>query len=232
MERVKTGIQGLDSILEGGFPHPSSILVAGPTGVGKTVLGLQFLYEGAKKYKEPGFLVKIEGYDTDLQWYAERFNWDIHELQDKGKLIFSSYDPADFEKFDLRTLHSEVVIQLEKIVDSIKAQRVVIDSITPLGLSINDNSRFRTLLYYISKALKEKDCTTLFISERTDKNLTPFGVEQFVADGVLDMDFIETKHQKESQIQSTLVIKKMIATSYPLSRFSVDITDKGMRIIP
>lgn len=226
MERIKTGIPGLDSILEGGFPHPSSILVTGPTGVGKSLLGLQYLYQGAKDYDEPGFMINIEGYETDLEWNMDKFGYDIPALQKKGKLVFSTYDPIDFEKFELRTLHSEIIIQLRKIIDSIGAKRIVFDSITPLGLSVNNPARFRTQLYYISKALKESNCTTLFISEKVGEGLTRFNVEQFVMDGVLDLDF----SVREDTYVQTLMVRKMKATSAPLAKYLMNITEKGIEL--
>ena len=226
MERIKTGIPGLDNLIEGGFPHPSSILVTGPPGAGKTIFGLQYLYKGAKDYNEAGFMIKIEGYETDLSWYIERMNFDIPAMQKKGKLIISTYDPVDFEKFELRALHSEIILQMRKIIQSIEAKRVVIDSITPLGFSLNDKAAFRTLLYYMSKALKEMGCTTLFISEKTGEGLTPFEVEPFIMDGVIELAFTP----REEGLIQTLMVRKMKATQFPLARYVMEISDKGLSL--
>lgn len=224
MERIKTGIPGLDGLIEGGFPHPSSILVAGPPGSGKTIFGLQYLYNGAKQYDEAGFMIRIEGYETDLEWYVEKMNWDIPALQKKQKLVISTYDPVEFEKFELRTLHSEIILQMRKIIQSINAKRVVIDPITPLGLSINDRARFRTLLYYISKALKEMGCTTLFMSEKTGEDLTPFNVEQFIMDGIIELGFTV----RGEALNPTLMVRKMKATQFPMAKYVMDISNQGI----
>lgn len=228
MNRVKTGIHGLDSILEGGFPAPSSILVTGPPGSGKSIFSLQYLYNGVKLYNEPGFMVTIESYENDFQWYAERFEWNIADLQKKNKLIFSSYDPVEFSKFELRTLHSEIILQLNKVIDQIGAKRIVFDSITPLAQAINDKAKFRTLLYYISRSLKKKGCTTLFVVEKPfDNGLTEYGVEPFVLDGVIDLFF----NPGQDSLNQTLMVRKMIATQFPMAKFLVDITDeKGMQL--
>lgn len=228
MLRIKTGIPGLDEILEGGFPHPSSILITGPVGSGKSILGLQFLYKGAKEYKEPGFMISVEGYPTDFSWYQEKFKWDLKGLQELGLLIFSRYDPADFEKFSLRTLHAEVIMQLLKVVDSLRIKRVVIDNINPIAQHMGDPSTFRTILYYLSKALKEKDCTTLFITEKPagEEKLTYLDVEPHVMDGVIEVSPIE---RGESRTFS-LNVKKMVATRVQAGRFMADISEEGFRL--
>ncbi len=235
MDRVKTGIPGLDSLIEGGFPRPSSILLTGPPGVGKSIFSLQYLYNGVKLYDEPGFMISVEAYEKDFQWYAERFNWDIVSLQKQNKLIFSSYDPVEFDKFELRSLHSEIILQLNKVINEIGAKRIVFDSLSPLAQAINNKSKFRTLLYYLSRSLKEKGCTTLFVAERQTSTagsssisggLTEYGVEPFVLDGVIDLFF----NPGQDSLNQTLMIRKMIATRFPMSKYLIDINENGMRL--
>lgn len=228
MIRMKTGIPGLDNILEGGFPHPSSILVTGPVGSGKSIFGLQYLYKGAKDYREPGFMISVEGYPSDFSWYQEKFNWDLKSLQELGLLIFSRYDPADFEKFSLRTLHSEIILQLLKVVDSLRIKRVVIDNINPIAQHVGDPSVFRTMLYYMSKALKEKDCTVLFITEKPagKEQLTYLDVEPHVMDGVIELDPVE----RGETSTFTLNVRKMVATNIQPGKFKAEITDEGFKL--
>ena len=60
MTRIKTGIKGLDDLVGGGFVEGSTILLSGDAGSGKTIFGLQYLFNGASKYDEPGVLVTLE----------------------------------------------------------------------------------------------------------------------------------------------------------------------------
>ena len=213
-----------------GFPEPSSILLTGQTGTGKTIFGMQYLYNGAKQFKEPGFMITTEDYATDFQWYQEAFSWNFKALQDQKLLVFSRYDPVDFEKFNTRTLYSDIILQLSKVIDSLKVKRIVFDNITPIAQSIGDKSTFRTILYYISKALKEKGCTTIFMAEKphTPGSITPFDVEQFVMDGVLDLSFA----QKEDALVPTISVRKMVATNAPQARYVVDFYEEGVRLAP
>ena len=71
MRRIHTSIPGLDRLLQGGFPDGSAIMVTGPPGVGKTLLGLQFLYGGVKEYNEPGVLIQAGSFNSTLLWYEE-----------------------------------------------------------------------------------------------------------------------------------------------------------------
>jgi len=203
-------------------------MLMGPSGSGKSIFGLQYLYSGAKKHYEPGFLVQIEGYESDLSLYQERFGWDFTSLISQEKIVFSSFDPVDFEKFEPRSLRSGIFIQLNKILDQIKAKRVVFDSVTPIGLSFKDESKFRTMLYYISRFLKEKGCTTVFISETNESLKQFFDVEPFVMDGVLEIKPYMEKGQRMFKLQ----VEKMLATDVPREEYLYDITDRGVMMMP
>ena len=80
IDRVKTGIPGLDELIEGGFPRGDTILVAGKAGTGKTILANQFLYNGAVMYEEPGVLVTLEESPIAIKRNMLRFNMDFEAL--------------------------------------------------------------------------------------------------------------------------------------------------------
>jgi len=78
---IKTGIRGLDSILLGGIPRSNVILVQGATGSGKTLMGLEFIYQGIVQYQEPGLVVVFETSPDKLVRDAAGFGWNLDELQ-------------------------------------------------------------------------------------------------------------------------------------------------------
>jgi KaiC/GvpD/RAD55 family RecA-like ATPase len=84
MQRIPTGIPGLDELIEGGFPEGASILLSGGPGSGKTIGAMQFIYEGARTYNEPGIYVTMESNLKDITWNMQRFQWDIKSLQEKN----------------------------------------------------------------------------------------------------------------------------------------------------
>lgn len=228
LKRIKTGVPGLNNLMEGGFPHPSVVLVAGDSGAGKTVFGVQYLYNGAQKYDEPGIYLRIQGYDTDVEWYSLKSGLDIGELQENRKLITTTYELSKFEQFETRSVTRKITKKLSQIIESVGAKRVVIDSVTPFGYLSSRKSEYRTLLHGISKELKRLDCTALFISEKSGKDsLTPFDVEQYISDGVIELK----EEERAGRKSRVLYINKMMATRTPLDGITFNISDEGFKLL-
>ena len=134
LERTKTGVPGLDELLNGGIPKGSNVLVAGGAGTGKTIMTTQYLFNGALQYGEPGVFVTLEGNVRDIAWNMENFQWDIKSLQDQG--MFTIYRLGmEFVK-DREMMEDRLDEQLREIakeVEEINAKRLVIDSTTVFG---------------------------------------------------------------------------------------------------
>ncbi len=86
MERVKTGIPGLDEMLHGGLLPQTATLVEGAPGTGKTTLGMQFIYYGIVEYNEPGIILTFEQFPSQFYRDAANFGWDFRRLEEEGKL--------------------------------------------------------------------------------------------------------------------------------------------------
>ena len=86
VDLVKTGTKGLDEVLFGGIPRGNIILVAGTAGTGKTTLGVEFVYRGARQFDEPGVIVLFEVAPDKLIRDAALFGWDLPELERDGRL--------------------------------------------------------------------------------------------------------------------------------------------------
>ena len=226
MERVKTGIPGLDELLSGGIPKGSNVLVAGGPGTGKTILATQYLYNGGLQYGEPGLFVTLEGNVRDIAWNMESFQWDIKALQDQG--MFNIYRLSmEFMK-DRARLEEKLTEQLDEIakeVESINAKRLVIDSTTVFGAYM-ETSMLRTTLFKLTDRLKTFGCTTLLTSEtQSNKNVySAFGVEEFVVDGVLALYF--------SPPNRSLFVRKMRGTTHDKNPHPLEITPKGIVVNP
>jgi KaiC/GvpD/RAD55 family RecA-like ATPase len=84
MERVKTGIKGLDEILNGGIPKRNIVLLSGGPGTGKLILGQQFIYCGLES-NEAGIIVTLEEHPVQVRVNMSQFGWDIREFEEEGK---------------------------------------------------------------------------------------------------------------------------------------------------
>ena len=218
MNRIKTGISGLDELLEGGFPEGSSVLVSGGPGTGKTIFCLQYLYAGAKFYSEPGVYVTLEEGPNNLWWNVQRFKWDVPALEKQGKMYIYKFEPdkaGDLEK------------QVKKIVEKVKqlhAKRLVIDSLTAFGLWANDKAKIRYAIYMLAEELRKLQCTTLLACETSGKKneFSSFGVEEFLADGIITLHFIPPRH--------FLSIRKMRGTANEMIVHPLNFTDDGLAV--
>jgi circadian clock protein KaiC len=134
-ERVSTGIAALDAALEDGYWPGSTTLIAGPTGAGKTLMGLHFLFAGAKR-GEPGVLVTLQENRTQLRRILDRFGWSL----DDRHITVLDRSPVDI-------YIDELFYEILDCIDRVGARRVVIDSLNDLIFVTPDPARMRELLY-------------------------------------------------------------------------------------
>ncbi len=224
MERVKTGVKGFDDLLQGGIPQGSSVLLTGGAGTGKTIFALQYIYEGARTYKEPGIFITLEGNVKNITWNMESFNWDIKGLQDRNliKIYRLNLDPSRFDNSFEDLLDKELEV-IANMVKEIGAKRLAVDSTTAFGVFMKDDGLMRALLYKFTNALKDLDCTNILISETPSDNikkLSAFGVEEFVTDGVIALYFTPPNR--------SIFIRKMRGTNHSKSVHPFEITDKAI----
>lgn len=220
MERVRTGIPGLDGLIEGGIPQKSLVLLSGPSGAGKTIFGMQFLYNAASY--EPGIFVSFEGDIERIRETAGAFGWqDLARYEKSGRLRFLRYDPFKLE---------DILEAVESNIKETGARRVVIDSISAIGLYVRDPPELRRMVLQISSILRKNDCTSLLVSEvlNSREALSRFGVEEFVVDGllVLHNQLIGNEYERG------LNIWKMHATNHSRKIHPYKITASGFVVNP
>ncbi|PJD01515.1 circadian clock protein KaiC, partial [Candidatus Micrarchaeota archaeon CG10_big_fil_rev_8_21_14_0_10_54_18] len=174
MNRVSTGIPGLDEIIEGGFPESSSILLSGGSGTGKSIFGMQYLYHGAKQKGEPGVYITMEEGPHNLWWNTQRFRWDLLPLEQKNLLRIYKFEPSKENKDDLADQTSKIIEKAQ----SLNAKRLVIDSITAFSFWTEKSSDIRYAVYNLINELRKLKCTTLLTCETIGgKNeISRFGV--------------------------------------------------------
>ena len=132
MAKIRTGVDGLDSLIGGGFPPDSAVLVSGTPGTGKTILSLQFIAEGARKYGERGIYITFEERKEKIREQARQFGWDFEGLEKKGLIKVMS-----ISKLSLGQIFSE----MQSAIKEFRPRRLAIDSLTYIALSAHSRQR-------------------------------------------------------------------------------------------
>src|SRR4030042_735860 len=217
--RIETGIPGLDRLTQGGFIQNSVNMVTGETGTGKTIFCLQFLWQGLQK-GDTCLYITLEEEPKDIIGGAIQLVWDFEKFEKKGlfKIIYN--DPAQ-----VNNLGSTVIDEIKRI----DAKRLVIDSTSIIGLTVESPSQIRKMLYNITGTIKKTGCTALITSEIPEgtKKLTRFGVEEFVVDSVIVLNYLEYAAGGGGP-NRTIVIRKMRKTKHGKDMYPFDITPKGI----
>ncbi len=215
--RVTTGIPKLDSLLDGGFLEKNVIMITGGAGTGKTIFCLQYLWEGLQK-GEPCVYLSLEEDAEDIKADAIQFGWDLEKYEKKGLFRIMYHDPFETD------VSSALVNQIEYI----KAKRLVVDSVSMIGLYMKDQASVRKNLGKLIRSVKNVGCTSLVISEimEDSKALSRFGVEEFVVDGVIVMNYTGMSGEANRSMQ----IRKMRRTSHGQDIYPFKIGTKGIEI--
>ncbi len=180
MDRVRTGIEGLDQLLYGGILRGDSVLVAGAPGTGKTSLGMQYLYAGATEYNEPGLFITFEEFPERIYRDAENFGWDFRRLEEEGKLkvLFTSPEVLQQDIIRDQGFVSEMIAE-------IGATRAVVDSISHMEDVADESRKFRESVYGLVNALKASSLTAVLTRELSEEEDIGAGPEEFVADSLI-----------------------------------------------
>ncbi|MFH0861859.1 MAG: ATPase domain-containing protein [Candidatus Altiarchaeota archaeon] len=236
MERVSTGVGGLDDLIEGGIPVGFNVLVSGLPGTGKTILGLQFIHEGVKN-GEPGIYVSFEQFREDIIKQAEQFGWS--DIRNEKLFSLLSIKHKDIQSF-MGYLRDEVAAK--------KARRLVIDSLSVLSvytniledteqtrlveLSMDLHSKVpldayqlrRQTVYHILSKIKSLGVTTLLISEQMGPDGGRDEVSEFVCDGLIYFNKVNVGNDV---IRSALV-EKMRQTRINAGNHTMDFSAGGI----
>ncbi len=229
LSKVRTGIEGFDELVLGGFPRNQSILVTGGTGTGKSTFAMQFAYRGAKIYDEPGIYVTLEESIQNMVKNSLTYGWDIESLQKSGKLAMLDFSPAvsgQLRRIEVSDVYSSIASQCKKM----GAKRIVVDPISVFGMQTDSLLQLRQDLIRFSSLLKQLDATVLFVTEIPEESqgLSRYGVEEFIVDGVVVLYFLRAGGLRVRGIE----VRKMRGTSHKEGTFPIKMTETGLVVYP
>lgn len=238
IERVPTYIPGLDELIEGGIPKGATLLVSGTAGSGKTILSLQYLYEGIVR-NEKGVFISFEMMPEQLVAQAEQFGWDLKKYMDNN--VFRIY------YYDLNNVHVSTVLKdIQDIINTFNPSRLVIDSLTILGVyaeliesseiyemlnlpegsMIPSNAITRRTITNLIRMLDNHPVTSIVTSELAEGSqwLSRDTISEFICDGVL---LLKTQTVGRS-LSRTIEIRKMRLTNIKGGEYGFTFTRNGI----
>jgi circadian clock protein KaiC len=163
-----TGIEGLDYVLRGGFPRNHVYLLQGDPGVGKTTLGLQFLLEGVRN-GERALYITLSETKSELEAVARSHDWDISKVHIFEHLI--GEDSLDEEEttvfYPAEVELGQTIKSFLTVVDQIRPDRVVLDSLSEIRLLAQSSLRYRKQILGLKQFFSGRRITVLFLDDRT-----------------------------------------------------------------
>jgi circadian clock protein KaiC len=222
-DRVSTGVRGLDDLLCGGLPRTSSTIVHGGTGVGKTLLGLQFLLDGARQ-GEPGILFTLEEAPGQLREVARTFGWDLAAQEAAGLLFLEHISPVELSP-------DRFFSQVQERVEALGARRMVLDSLTSTMLGVPSERRLREFVYALTKYSRAAGVTLLMTMEVTEllgsAHLTGRDISN-MADNIILMRYVEM----EAQLERAASVLKVRGVHHRRELYRVVIDEGGLQVGP
>jgi circadian clock protein KaiC len=223
MERIKTGVEGLDELVDGGIIKGEIILLAGSTGSGKTILSTQFIYNGAKLCGEKGVYATFEEDEISLKRNMAKLGMDLAKLEAEGKVKI-----IGLQSMKEIGLNANLDFIL-KSVKELEAERLIVDSLTAFLTGTGEKFEYRTLMHLFYKILKKMSCTTVMTcSVPAGSETLGLGIEEFIADSVIVLENVIV----DTELKTRFLIRKMRGTSHSRTYHDVIIGENGLKIVP
>jgi KaiC/GvpD/RAD55 family RecA-like ATPase len=219
-KKIPSGVPGMDEILKGGIRENASVLLSGGPGTGKSIIGMQFLLEGARK-KEKGLCILYDTKEEDFLNYAEELGLDLKKYV-RSKMIEIVQQPIIIKK----------VASLDTPIDLLKGKevkRVVLDSLSMFSyIHVTEDRDYRKKI--IDFLGRMRDVTLLATVEASGDNLDEldFKPEEFLFDGVIRL----TKVRQEAIFERVVHVSKMRGQDHEIKLCPFSIGKGGIEIYP
>ena len=219
--RLSTGVAGLDEMLGGGIPAWDSVLVAGPSGSGKSALGGQFIAAGLSQ-GEPGVIAVFEERPKEYLARARTFGPDLEPMIAQGLLEILYLRPLDLSV-------DEALLEIQAAVARLKAQRLVIDSLSGFELALAPTFRedFRESLYRMVGALTGSG-VTVFMTAEVGISFTDLSFSASLISFLTDNIILQRYVEMNGELRKMLTVVKMRGSEHAKELRAYDVTQHGV----
>jgi circadian clock protein KaiC len=213
-ERATTGLAALDELLADGYWPGSSTLIAGPAGVGKTLMGMHYVFSGAAA-GEPGVIATLQENETQLERIVHGFGW---SLETPGVVMISG-SPVDISI-------DEWIYTVMDRVEQTGARRLLIDSLTDLMVAAQDEVRFREWMYSLMQRCSRSQVslmTTMEIPDLFNVDRLEGGMSH-LSDNALILQY----QRAGAEVKRTVTVLKTRASAHDTQVREFTITPDGI----
>lgn len=225
-KRAATGVPGLDQIVNGGYFVGSTTVVAGISGVGKSVMALQFIAEGARR-GERSVMLTLDEQVPQVIRNANTIGIDLQSSIDSG-LVKLHYDPPQEMEVD-HHFHT-----IEGIIEDFRPARVVIDSLSTYGSNLGTGGRvFRDFFHALIALMKENQIAAVYNHENPEMLGMTSMMGDFAMSSLVDNIVLLNWIELGDEFRLGLTVAKMRANPTSHVTHEVEIVDgQGMRVLP
>jgi KaiC/GvpD/RAD55 family RecA-like ATPase len=242
-KRIATGINGLDELVDGGFPEGRVILVIGGPGTGKTIMCSQFLYKGIYQSQEKGVFVSLDESKDHFYVEMQKFGWDFRKAEEERKFAFIDATrisrvamlKEELYKEETRSLRGKklsidrLIEDLQAKIRQVSAKRVAVDTLAALVFRFPDPIERRTAVVDLIESLADLRVTSLVTTELGHLSLERNALEEeFLVHGVIMMQTLFSGGTTTRAIQ----VEKMREAKVNPSLVPYSIDQNGIEIFP
>ncbi len=218
--RVRSGIPGLDELMNGGAKQGDATLLTGPSGVGKTIFGLRWIAQELEQ-GERCLYVTFQDSAEQLAAMAAGFGWDLRSSQDAGQLVISHVPMGDLD-LDVMTTSMREELARQPV------SRMVFDSLSEMVRAAHEEERFPAYLRSLIGLIRATGASLVVTSETPAHGVSAASLDElmFLFDNVIDLRYVE----EGSQVARAIHVAKMRSSWHEMTLHSVSITEQGITV--